>query len=80
MDEVGSRVRAAPSGEPAGFKVVPFLWNHPEGAELLSLMWPLRHVEAGAQATRDAQLGMANYSSQAYWYAPFRGHVQPALA
>lgn len=68
MDEVGSRLRSAPSGEPPGFKVIPFLWSRPTGADLLSLMWPLRAVEAGAVATREAQLGMANYNSQAYWH------------
>lgn len=67
MDEVGSRLRSAPAGDPAGFRVVPFLWNQPAGAELLSLMWPVRHVEAGALATRDPRLGMANYGSHAYW-------------
>ena len=69
MDEVGSRLRLAPSAELPGFKVVPFLWSQPAGTGLLSLMWPLRDVEAGAVATREAQLGMANYNSQAYWHA-----------
>lgn len=67
MDEVGSRLSSAAAGEPAGFCVVPFLWNQPGGAVLLSLMWPLRHVEAGQLATRNPRLGMANYNSHAYW-------------
>ena len=74
MDEVGSRLRSAPSAELPGFKVVPFLWSQPAGTGLLSLMWPLQNVEAGAPATREPQLGMANYNSQAYWHALRPGH------
>ena len=67
MDEVGSRVRAAPPGQQPGFEVAPFMWSHDGAAELLSVMWPVEDVAEGAVVTRDPQLGMANYNSQAYW-------------
>ena len=69
MDELGSRIRAAPAGRAPGFRLAPFAWRQPDGrVELLSLLWALRDVAEGEAATCAGRLGLADYSSQAYWY------------
>ncbi len=69
MDELGSRIRAAPAGRAPGFQLAPFAWRQPDGqVELLSLLWALRDVGEGEAATCAGRLGMADYSSQAYWH------------
>ena len=68
MDELGSRIRAAPAGRAPSFQLAPFAWRHQDGhTELLSLLWALRDVAEGEVATCAGRLGMADYSSQAYW-------------
>ncbi|KAK9838164.1 hypothetical protein WJX81_005734 [Elliptochloris bilobata] len=67
-DELGSRIRfPAPGGAPPGFQLAPFLWCHTGQQEALSILWPIRNVAAGEQATRVPQLGISNYSEPLYW-------------
>ena len=68
MDELGSRIRAAPAVAAPSFGLAPFAWHRDDGnLELLSVLWPLDDVGEGEVATCAGRLGMANYSSQAYW-------------
>ena len=71
MDELGSRIRAAASGQPPGFQLAPFAWRHADGpVELLSLLWAVRDVAAGEEVTCAGRLGMPDYSSRKYWCPP----------
>ena len=71
MDELGSRIRAAPVEAEPGFRLAPFAWHRDDGdVELLSIVWPVANVGEGEEATCAGRLGMANYSSQAYWWVP----------
>ena len=68
MDELGSRIRASSNGKTPGLQLAPFAWQNADGrTEMLSLLWALRDVAESEAATCAGRLGMADYSSQAYW-------------